>query len=145
MEHDERIPGVTFRLTRGDKLPPIDPKKQKAMGEVALTAEINDFGVWEEVLERLNGMRIYTTDNLAEEMVNVAQEKTVKLRTAFEVEINLLKASLERRTQQLSFAEAERNEAQQTIIVQNQELERLRKIEKELQGLEAWAKDIEMG
>lgn len=137
MEHDERIPGVTFRLTRGDQKPPIDPKKQKAIGVVELHAEINDFNVWTEVLERLNGMRIYTVENLAEEMVDVAQKKAREVEKEMRATTDALHAQSQQLQQRLSFVEQENIRLNATIHHQNKELERLRKIEQELLDLEA--------
>lgn len=142
MEHDERIPGVTFRLTRADKKPPIDPKKHKAIGYVELTAEINDFMVWEDVLQRLNGMRVYTVENLAEEMISVAQNRAREAERDLEVKNQALQAELEKAKQNLSFTKAELQQRLQTVMQQGKELHRLRAIEQELKELEEEAKGL---
>lgn len=136
MEHDERIPGVTFRLTHGSKKPPIDPKLHKAVGHVELYAEINDFNVWDEVLQRLNGMRVYTVENLAEEMINVAQKKAREAETNLSKRIQQLEAELEQSKQRESFAAAEIQQLHGIIIEQNRELAGLRALESELKALE---------
>ena len=135
MEHDERIPGVTFRLTRGDQKPPIDPSKQKAIGVVELHAEINDFNVWAEVLDKLNGMRIYTVENLAEEMVDVAQKKAREATQEMKAKTDALHAQSQHVQQQLSFVEQENIRLNATIQRQEQELVRLRQLEHEFNQL----------
>ncbi len=135
MEHDERLPGVTFRLTRGDLLPPADNKKQKALGAVELNAEVNDFDVWKEVLDKLNGMRIYTIENLAEEMVEVAQEKARQLENEMAKKTEELRVERAQLQQQLDFALVEIRELRTTIIQQTKELQRLRQVEGELKDI----------
>ena len=125
MEHDERVPGVTFRLTRGEQRPPIDTKLHKAVGHVELYAEINDFGVWADVLQRLNGMRVYTVENLAEEMISVAQKKAREAETKLQQDKEALRSELELAKQRISFMEVE--------------LARLQTMESDLKELEAVA------
>lgn len=142
MEHDERIPGVTFRLTRGDQKPPIDPKKQKAIGVVELHAEINDFNVWAAVLDRLNGMRIYTVENLAEEMVDVAQKKAREVEQQMQAKTDELHTESQQALQSLSFAKQENVRLQAVLHSQEQELQRLRQVEAELRELEGAVHDV---
>lgn len=123
MEHDERVPGVTFRLTRGEQRPPIDTKLHKAVGHVELYAEINDFNVWADVLQRLNGMRVYTVENLAEEMISVAQKKARDAERKLQQDKEELRSELEKAKQRISFMEAE--------------LQRLQVMEGELKELES--------
>ena len=142
MEHNEQLPGVTFRLDRADKLPPINPKKHKAIGRVELHADINDFEVWDEVLSKLSGLRIYTIENLAEEMVNVTQKKAKETEQALSARNQELKAALERVKQELSFATLELRQLMQTLALQEKELRRLRTLERELEQLEEEAEGL---
>lgn len=82
MQHDEKIPGVTFFLTKGEQLPPANDS-HLARGQVILDCEIHDYDVWKEVLEKINGLRIYTVSDLAEAMVSISQKKHVELQDEF--------------------------------------------------------------
>lgn len=82
MQHDEKIPGVTFFLTKGEQLPPVNDT-HIARGEVILNCEITDLEVWTDVLEKLNGLRIYTVSDLAEAMVTISQKKHKELEEEF--------------------------------------------------------------
>ncbi len=82
MQHDEKIPGVTFHLAKGEQLPPINDT-HLARGQVILDCEIHDYEVWKEVLEKINGLRIYTVSDLAEAMVTISQKKYKELEEEF--------------------------------------------------------------
>lgn len=82
MQHDEKIPGVTFFLLKGEQLPPANDK-HLARGQVILDCEITDFDVWKDVLEKLNGLRLYTVSDLAEAMVTISQKKHSELQEEF--------------------------------------------------------------
>ena len=129
MEHDERLPGVTFRLMRGEQRPPADPTRPNtSVGIVELYAEINNSSVWVDVLNRLNGMRIYTVDNLAEEMISVAQKRAKESEKKVQQEKEVLRSELDAANQRISFMEAELN--------------RLRAVENELKEIEAAVRSV---
>jgi hypothetical protein len=110
MEHNDQIPGVTFRLVEGNQLPPPPGKGNEkiiAMGAVRLAAEITDLDMWKEVLEKLRCLRIYTAENLAEEMINVAQKKTREVRAQLEEVQAQSGSELETLRQRVSFLTAE--------------------------------------
>ena len=111
MEHDENIPGVTFRLLAGNQLPPPPGNPQIiAMGEVTLSAEITDIEMWGEVLKKLDCLRIYTTEDLAEEMVNVAQKKARAAEKQLQQAEEVRQGQLEALRQRISFLSAENNQ-----------------------------------
>jgi len=114
MEHNDQIPGVTFRLVEGNQLPP-PPGNPKiiAMGDARLSAEITDLDMWKEVLEKLRCLRIYTAENLAEEMINVAQKKTREVRTQLEEVQAQSGSELEGLRQRVSFLTAENAQLRQ--------------------------------
>lgn len=126
VEHDEELPGVTFRLTRADVGPPVDIDRHKALAFVEMQAEINDFGIWDDVIKRLDGMRLYTVNNLAEEMISVAQERAREAEKATEKKRIEAQAEIEKLKQRLSFAEAEIGQLRSVITEQNKELAYLR-------------------
>lgn len=106
MEHDERLPGVTFYVESAEKLP-TDPGGQVKRGRVILEANINDFDVWDAVTKKLNGWRVYEGSDLSQAMVEAAQsrrrraeEEAEKLRQETDSELQQLR-------QKLSFSEDE--------------------------------------
>ena len=73
---------MTFFLLKGEQLPPANDK-HLARGQVILDCEITDFDVWKDVLEKLNGLRLYTVSDLAEAMVTISQKKHSELQEEF--------------------------------------------------------------
>ena len=109
MQHDEKIPGVTFFLKKGEQQPPAN-KDHLARGEVILSCEITDLEVWKEVLEKLNGLRIYTVSDLSEAMVAISQKKYAELEAEFHKYKIALNSQLQQLRQKVSLLEGE-NEA----------------------------------
>lgn len=111
MEHDDQLPGVTFRLVEANQLPP-PPGNEKiiAMGAVRLTAEVRDLAMWKEVVEKLRCLRIYTVENLTEEMINVAQKKAQEARKELEQAQASLSSELETLRQRVNFLTAENSQ-----------------------------------
>lgn len=106
MQHDDKIPGVTFFLKKGEQLPPVNDK-HLARGEVVLDCEIHDYEVWKEVLEKLNGLRIYTVSDLAEAMVAISQKRHTELQEEFHKYKVIMNAKAQRLEQRVSMLEAE--------------------------------------
>jgi glutamyl-tRNA reductase len=99
MKHDEKIPGLTLRMVQADL--------KNGHGTLHLTATVNDIPTWEEVVGRLNGMRVYTVEGLAEEMINVAQKRARQVQEESRKEVLALRLELEKLKQQVSFTKAE--------------------------------------
>ena len=76
MKPEERIPGVTFHLESAKQLPSVT---YKAHGLVTLKADIDNFDVWDEVVGKLNGLRIYEASDLSTEMIEMLQEDNNRL------------------------------------------------------------------
>ena len=88
-----------------------------AGGEVELRAEIVDLDMWEKVIDKLDGMRIYTVKNLAEQMVSVSQQKAHEAQKQLEMFSTEAMGELEVLRQRVSFLE---HENQQLRIANNQ-------------------------
>ena len=113
MQHDDKIPGVTFFVEGAHQLPPADEKRHLARGQVTLGAEITDFDVWKEVLEKLNGLRIYTVQDLAEAMISISQKKHGQLRDEFTEYKKKSNSELQILKQQVSLLESQRDAFQE--------------------------------
>lgn len=66
MANEERIPGLTLYLD--------DAALKGSSGVIRLRASVNSKEAWEAVLKRIDGHRIYATDNVAQTAVNLLQE-----------------------------------------------------------------------
>jgi len=97
MEHDERIPGVTFFVEEATQNPTNNPKLQ-ARGRVVLEADIVDDKVWDVVTKKLDGWRVYEGADLSQAMIEAAQlrrkraeEEAEKLKTEYQRELETLR------------------------------------------------------
>lgn len=141
MEHDGRIPGVTFHLDKADLGPSVE---HKAQGKVILMADVDDFDMWEEALKHLGGMRVYSVDDFKSELIEMLQED-IKAR---DKEISRLNVELNEQTQRLrlqndllmgeaSRARSELKQREAKMAVMEEELDALRGMARELESLGA--------
>lgn len=98
---------MTFRRIAARQVPPPLNTGCIAGGEVELRAEIVDLGMWETVIDKLDGMRIYTVKNLAEQMVSVSQQKAREAQKQLEMFSVEATGELEVLRQRVSFLEHE--------------------------------------
>jgi hypothetical protein len=88
MEADERLPGLTFWRESASQLP---SDAHKAKGRVVLTADIDDLGMWDEIVRQFDGMRIYAAGDFKEAMIEALQKDKRSIETKLkqkEVEAN---------------------------------------------------------
>ena len=116
--------------------------EHKARARVVLHADIDDFELWDSVVLKLNGLRIYTIDDFKGEMLTVLQQETHRLESDLEQEREQARAQLERVTQGLDLERArnytlelELRKAIATVSVQQDELKELRELKAQLDGL----------
>ncbi len=76
LKAEERLPGVTFHLESATQGP---SSTHKAIGRVHLTADIDDFDLWDETVKRLSKLRIYDSDSFQNDMLELLQEDGEKL------------------------------------------------------------------
>lgn len=75
-DNDSDLPGVTFWVVGSGESGSIN---HKFKGHVELTADIDDEDVWREVLERLNGYRVYSIDDFNTQMMKLLREENEEL------------------------------------------------------------------
>jgi hypothetical protein len=110
MEHDDKIPGVSFSVDDATLLPP-PPKKGAAkgqehavaLGRVVLRATVNDLNVWKEAVDKLRNLRIYTVEDLATEMIEISQERAKRAEETLAKVIQEKDAEIAKLKQQVSF------------------------------------------
>lgn len=73
----EDLPGLTFYIKEKELLH-CAGKRFKATGIITLRAEIQDLAIWDPVLEKLEGMTIYTVNDLVGCVVQAAQRRANK-------------------------------------------------------------------
>lgn len=110
MEHDDKIPGVTFAVEDASLFPPPPkkgaPKEQQhavALGRVLLSATVNDLDMWKEAVDKLRNLRVYTVEDLATEMIEISQERAKRAEEALARTIQEKDAEIARLKQQVSF------------------------------------------
>lgn len=107
MQTEEQLPGITLRLNKAVLLPLVPGSKFKAAACIELTASIDDFDIYQAVVEKLGEMRIYTIENLAEEMIDVVQQRAGAAKKEAHQQLEQHRIATEGYQQQLSFAQAE--------------------------------------
>ena len=144
MQNENRIPGVTLWLEDGSLLPPGDKqtKEFKAHGRIILSATISDFGVWDDVVEKVNGMRIYSVDDFKSEMIEMLQEdkeevdnELESVKRAAHAEKEELKQALDLERQRVHNLDLEFRKRTAQLETANEELARLRELEAQLNAL----------
>lgn len=116
----ERLPGLTLHL-KEQSLQPCAGKELVATGFVVLRAEVHDLQVWDAVVEKLDGMVVYTVNNLADALftavqdrANKAEERTLSVAERARVEIDALSA-------RLAFTEEQALNSQRQVVELKQE------------------------
>jgi len=102
MEPVPKLPGVTFHVQRS-------ALREKA-GEVTLDATVEDPDLWEKVLKKLDGYRVYTVSDLQTALVEVLQEEAKDEKTAHARELAAVREELERTKQELSVLKSRHSE-----------------------------------
>lgn len=120
MDPTAKLPGVTFHIQHS-------ALRDKA-GSVTLDATVEDIDLWEKVLKKLEGFRVYTVADLQTAMVECMQEENRDEKTAHVREVSMLREELERSKQELSLLKS-RQEAM------DEERKRFKQFEEELSKL----------
>lgn len=102
-DQTDRLPGVTFSVVESN----YHGAAAGIVGNVRMTAKIDDVDLWKEVVRKLNGYRIYTVNDLSATMIEVTQKKLAKAEEELEGQRRRFHAQLENLRQKNSFLEAE--------------------------------------
>jgi len=76
MDNTSSIPGLTFHVESADYK---DSAMFAAKGTVHLSVDIEDLDVWEEVLHRLDGMRVHAVDDFHRQLMTSLQQENEQL------------------------------------------------------------------
>lgn len=81
MEHEERVPGITFYKSTSSLK---HVSTIAAKGSVTLEANVNDFDLWDETMKMFEVMRVYSVDDFRTEIIQVLQEDNRNLKQRLE-------------------------------------------------------------
>lgn len=132
----EDLPGLTLYI-KDHELTPCVGKVYKSAGFITLRAEVNDLNVWDQVVEKLEGMTIYTVNDLTGAVIQAAQRRANRAekqamksmedarRVVDELESrnSFLESDNDNLKRQLAAIVAERDELQEVVDIQDQTLQ----------------------
>ena len=133
---EESLPGLVLYMVE-HALQPCSGEKFKGTGLIKLRAEVHDFDVWDQVVDRLDGMTVYQSLTLMESVMASIQRRAEKKTAAalqtmeearvrveeLEAQLSFVLADNERLKQQMSVLVRERDELQEVVDIQDQTLE----------------------
>jgi hypothetical protein len=133
----EDVPGLVHYVKRAE-LQHCSGGHFKGTGFITLQVEVNDFDVWDKILEKLEGMVVYTTNDLIGTVVAAAQRRANRAESQVVKTMEDARARIDLLESQLSFAQIdcenlkaqvgqvllEREELQEIIDVQDVVLQR---------------------
>lgn len=102
----EAVPGLTLHIS-GKKIQGSTGEKYVANCSVTLTAQVSDLAVWDSVLERLDGMTVYTVDDVTDAVIAAAQRRANRAEKQMVDTVERFRQENEQLQSQLSFAQAE--------------------------------------
>jgi hypothetical protein len=132
----EDLPGITLYI-KEHELTPCVGKVYKSAGFITLRAEVNDLDVWDRVVEKLDGMTIYTVNDLTGAVIQAAQRRANRAekqamksmedarRVVDELEArnSFLESDNDNLKRQLEAIIQERDELQEVVDIQDQTLQ----------------------
>lgn len=104
----EDLPGLTLHVIH-EELASCAGRNFQAAGKIHLSAEVHDLGVFDDVVEKLDGMTVHTVNDVPQALVKAAQRRAKR---AEEKMMSLTEESRNRIDQleaELSFARQERD------------------------------------
>lgn len=132
----EDLPGLTLYI-KEQELTPCAGKEFKSAGFITLRAEVNDLDVWDQILEKLEGMTVYTVNDLTGAVIQAAQRRANRAEGAamktmeearqrvdeFDARNSFLENDNERLRRENAALIKERDELQEVVDIQDQTLQ----------------------
>ena len=97
MKPVDNVPGVTFHVEHAERT--------SVLGKVLLHCDVHDGDVWDKALEKLNGYRLYTVQQLHEAVTSLIQQEAEEEKARLEEMNRLLKVENEQLKQRNSVLE----------------------------------------
>lgn len=136
MNKKEDVPGLTLYVKEHD-LQHCAGKNFAATGFITLRAEVNELDIWDKVVEKLEGMTVYTVNDLSGAVIQAAQRRANRAEKKametmeearqrvdeLEATTSFLESDNENLKNQLEAVIRERNELQECVDAQDAALE----------------------
>jgi len=118
-------PGLTFHIV--DKsLNPSSVEAHVAQGIITLSAVVSDLEVWDSVVEKLDGMQLYTGSSITSTLVEVAKRRVSEAEVRVGAVEESARQEIDRLTSSLTFKEQENAHLIQQIQRTEEELSTLK-------------------
>lgn len=127
MENEDRIPGIVLSLHSSE----VRKVGGKVLGDVSLIATVADLDLWEAIIQKLDGMKIYEAEDFHDQILSLQQEDNEALTSA----LDGLKAELRAFQEDASSRSQREKELEEMNTRLGEELKRLQALEQELQEL----------
>ena len=102
MEPVNKVPGLTFHVEHAEL--------SARLGKAEVHADVNDPDMWEKVIEKLDGFRVYTVEDLVSSVVSVLQDENKEAKTEHAKQVEALRQELGHAKQRVSFLEQQNAE-----------------------------------
>jgi gamma-glutamylcyclotransferase (GGCT)/AIG2-like uncharacterized protein YtfP len=102
VEPVNKLPGLTFHVETA--------QLTNKLGKAEIHADVNDVDMWEQVITKLDGLRIYTVEDLATSVMEVLQTENKEEKMAHARQTEELRQQLETLKQRNSFLEQQNAE-----------------------------------
>lgn len=119
---EKELPGLVLHIFE-HALNPCAGKDFKANGTITLTAEVQDFTVWDKVVEKLEGLAVYSVATLTETLVTAAQIRANRAEQAAMQATEEARARVESLEADLAFRLKEVQTLQELVKQKDQEIE----------------------
>lgn len=129
MAKEVSIPGITLHVHGSDQSP-CAGTEFLATGYITLTAEIRDFTIWDQVVEKLNGMDVYSVSTLTETLVEASRRRANKAEEDAMRVTEMSRARVDELESALSFRDAELEALKGQLAAAQEELTILRDFER---------------
>ncbi len=131
MANEDRIPGVVFHLESSET----KKVKGQLVAEVKLNAHINDLDMFDVLVEKLDGLKVYASDDFQTQVNDLLREDNEGLESEVKSLKEYLHASNETLEQKVSLALEREKELQKENQTLMQRVDQLEVLERELQNL----------
>lgn len=124
----EDIPGLVLHV-KESALTPCLGDAFKANGDIRLTVEVSDLEVWDKVVEKLDGLVVYSKATLPEILIEIAQRRADQAHQTAAQAAEDARTRVERLEAELAFERSNGANLQAQLTAAHTELEVLRAFE----------------
>jgi len=119
MADEKQIAGVTFYVENSSCVAGVGGNY---VGQVLLSASVNDIDLWQKLLEQLRGMVLYKGSDMKTQIIGTLQSRNSQLEQTIEQTQAQLNEKIQRAEQRASIAEADNEKLEEQVRALNEEL-----------------------